>query len=57
VVRGVVIDAGLFSAWLPVTQLTDTEGAVYGARDGNFLDFSGFGLSIGLSWRSLGGGK
>ena len=57
VVRGVVIDTGLFSAWLPVTQLTDTEGAVYGARDGNFLDFSGFGLSIGLSWRSLGGGK
>lgn len=48
--RAVMADVALMSSWLPTTRLTDAEGGLHGARDGSFLDFSGFGFSIGVSW-------
>ena len=44
------ITLGLRLQWLPVQQLTDTGGGVYASRNGAFLDFSGVGVSIGVSW-------
>ena len=41
---------GLRLQWLPVWQLADSEGGMYASRDGAFLDFSGAGVSIGVSW-------
>ena len=42
--------ASVSATWLPVSELRDAEGAVYGARTGAFLDFSGFSLSLGMRW-------
>jgi hypothetical protein len=36
--------------WLPVGELTDDGGAVYAGREGPFLDYSGIGAALGVSW-------
>jgi hypothetical protein len=48
--RAVEADVALISSWLPTTRLTDAEGGLYEARGGSFLDCSGVGFSIGVSW-------
>jgi hypothetical protein len=46
------LEVGMRASWSPVLRLTDREGGVYRARNGPFLDFSGFGLFLGVSWRN-----
>jgi len=43
---------GLTVNFLQVSELKDREGGLYGSRTGAILDFSGFGLTLGIGWNS-----
>ena len=43
---------GLTVNFLQVRELKDREGGLFGSRTGAILDFSGFGLTIGIGWNS-----
>ena len=47
------IGIGIKLHWLPVEELRDGEGGVYAPREGPFLDFSGIGGVLNITWSRL----
>jgi hypothetical protein len=47
------IGIGIKLQWLPVGELQDREGGVYAPREGSFLDFSGIGGVLSITWSGL----
>jgi len=47
-----VLRLSLVAQWMPVWNLSDTEGLEYRGRGQPFLDFSGIGVSLGVEWRN-----
>lgn len=45
-----LVGIGFDLCWLPIDTMVDAFGMTYLGRGGPFLDFSGIGISVGLSW-------
>jgi hypothetical protein len=41
---------GISLQWLPIEKLHDSSGGVYALRDGPFLNYSGIGGLLGITW-------